>query len=803
MKVVKKKGYKITSKAISVWFACVTISSSLLLVSEAKAKEASNSVLEELIVTARKREENLQDTPISVTAFSAEGLENRGLQDISGIGDFTPNMTFDSTSALAGTSSASSIYIRGVGQSDWALPLDPGVGLYLDGVYIARSVGGVLDLLDLERVEVLRGPQGTLFGRNTIGGAVSLYSTKPDVDSFFGKVLATVGDYNKRNMKASFNIPLGDTLAANIAISSKKRDGYVENRGSGTDLGDEDSIAGRIGIRWMPIDDLTIDFAADYSKEREAPSANVLIYVDEDSGTAGLYNNLFSGSAQCADYSDPGRFANPSCFNSQFLAGPYKTYSEHRTNNAFLNSRSSTVEPKAELNLFGYSLTAEWQINDDLTLKSITAYRESKDGYWSRDFDHAPDIAITQSYNNYEQDQFTQELQLMGTAFDEKLNWIVGAYWFEEEGCHEDVVELPFAVFDSGGCIDNESKALFGQATYDITDRLHATLGLRWTDEAKKFSPRSMLAWDILSGTDPVPGFNGVFVDPEGNALVPGGLLLPLDEGEVSSEEVTPYVNVAYDLADEMMVYVSYSEGFKGGAFTQRVFPPLDVIPSADPEFVTAYEIGFKSTLADGSIRLNAAYFYSDYEDIQVNSSAVALGTGSVIPRIGTILHNAADGTIQGVEVELTAVPTDELLIEIGLGWLDAEYKDIESVAFITENSHFVNTPDFSGSLGVSYTIPVFNYGTLTPRIDYSYTSKVYNDAGNTPNLVQGGYGVVNASLSYRSPSEKVSVTLSGYNLGDKEYLYTGYISAGDSVVEGVYGMPRYWDLTLRYNFGK
>jgi len=746
--------------------------------------------IEEITVTARKREENLQNTPVAITAFSSEGLENRGISDISQIGDFTPNLVFDSTSAVAATSSAASIYIRGIGQSDWALAVDPGVGLYLDGVYIARSVGGVMDLLDLERVEVLRGPQGTLFGRNSIGGAISLVTKKPG-DEFYGDVEMTLGRYDRRDVRGSVNIPINDTLATNFAVSSKKRDGYVKNLQPGSpDLGDEDALSGRMALRWTPSDDFEVNFSADVTKEREAPAANVLMAVDETA----LFPLAFNGGLfpvnrfgipsdpSCANMADPSRLSNPVCFNSQWITGPYKTHSTHTTPNNFVNSNfvSQGMEPASDLDLWGTSLTLEWTVNDNLTIKSITAYRELE-GYWARDTDHSP-LVILQTLNEYEQDQLTQEIQLQGTAFDDRLQWITGLYYFEEEGCHLDVVELAGAVFDSGGCIDNTSKAVFGQATYDLTDKFSLTLGMRWTDEDKRFTPDSTVAQD-----------NGL-------GIPAGVLVLPNQEGTVAGEEVDPYVNLSYQWTDSLMTYVSYSEGFKGGGFTQRVFPPRTDVPSFQPEFVKAYEMGVKSDWFDNRLRLNGAVFFTDYSDLQVNVDETSLGR---VGEIGIITRNAAEAEIFGFELELLAVPSDGWLVEAGVGYLDAEYSDISGLAQdagLTEEHKLVNTPEWSVSAGISYQFEMA-VGTLTPRVDYSYTSKVYNNALNTQLLTQSSVDLINLSLAFEDNEEKWSAVLAIHNLTDETYLITGDDNRGAGIIEGVYATPRAWSFKLKRKF--
>lgn len=744
----------------------------------------SSGMLEEVVVTARKREESLQDTPIAVTAFTGESLDDRGLTDISQIADFSPSLSIDETSQFAATNSAPAIFIRGIGVSDWALPIDPGVGIYLDDVYISRSVGGVLDLLDLERVEVLRGPQGTLFGRNTIGGAISLTSKKPDFDSLHGYLDVTVGNYSRKNVKGKVNLPINDRLAASFTGSIKKRDGYVDNN-AGPDLGDEDSQAYRVAVRWEPTDELSFNLNYDYTREDEAPAPWVLVAVDENGSQVAAWNALRSGNpAVCSDQLNPARLTNPSCMNAQWIQGEFDTSSAHRASFGLTNSQIGKVAPRSELNIWGVGLTAEWNILDNLTIKSISGYRENKDGYWSRDFDHTP-LEATTTVNFFEHEQFTQELQFLGTALDERLNWIVGLYYFEEKGRHIDVVQLaggpPFEpiVINNDVKVDNDSQSLFGQLTYDLTDRLHMTLGARYTDETKRFF------------------INGRTV----NQSIPVLRLLPLGWEDITETRTDPYASLSYDINDTSMVYVSYSRGFKGGGFTQRVFPALNFIPSFDPEIATVYEAGFKSMLFDHRLQLNGAAFFTDYEDVQVNASATVFNPNA----IGNVIANAAEAEIKGVELEFMALVTDSLRLEGSLVYMDAGFTDTDPFAVaagINESLDFVNTPEWSGHIGVSYTWDLNNWGLLTARADSSYTSEVYNDAVNTELFRQGGKTLHDFGLIWEDAESLWRVALTVRNASDKTYMTSG-LQVNNGLSEATYGIPRTVMFSVKRSFGQ
>lgn len=776
---------------------------------------AQANALEEIIVTARKREESLQDTPISVAAFSMEDIEQRGMVDFSDLGEFTPNVVFDFTSAIAAGNSAAIVMIRGVGSADWALPVDPGVGIYLDGVYIARTIGQVMDTVDVERVEILRGPQGTLFGRNTIGGAISVVTRKPETDRFFGRAEITTGSYDRLDANGYVNVPLNDNLAGSLSFSTRNRDGYVKNLNpEGPDLGDNDEWSGRVALRWTPSNAVTVDLTADYSATREKPAPNVLIAAIEDPANPDRgfapFNNFLSGDPQCLDTSDPGgwristdpaRFNNPSCFNDQWAVGPYRTWSSHVSSTPELQSDdrfSIRVRPASELNVWGIGGTIEWDLTDNLTFKSISAHRRVEDGFWSRDGGHSgnPAHVLVRTANDYEQKQTTQELQLLGSAFAERLSYIIGFYYLEEKGKHLDVVELPLnTVFDSGGTIDNESKAVFAQGTYDITNQLSLTVGARYTDEDKEFAADSTVGIDRNGLVAGLPDCRNNPIPRPGD----GACVLPPEPAQSNTEELQPYVNLSYQWTDDLMTYVSYSEGFKAGAFTQRVFPPATATPVAGPEFVKVYEGGFKSTWANNRLRLNGAVFFTDYTDLQVTANA-ATGTGSAEnPVIGLTTQNAAEAEILGFELEMTAAPAPQMLLQAGVGYLDAEYTKLdEGVNFQIEDD-LVNAPEWNINVGAQYEYNLGDWGSLTPRMDLSYTSKVANDAKNAPALVQPSYALLNLSLTWRDADDAWSITAAGRNVTDKAYLITGW--SGSGYEEGVYGMPATWSLSLRRNF--
>lgn len=738
--------------AMAVWPTAV-------VAEDAAAVRGGVQMIEEVVVTARKRTENLQDTPISITAATGRALAARQITNTQGVAEITPNLVVTQGFGASGNSSVGAYFIRGIGQIDFLLNTDPGVGLYLDGVYIARAFGSIIDLVDLERVEVLRGPQGTLFGRNTIGGAVSLVSAPPS-DEFSLEGKAKAGNYDRFEARSVLNLPLSETLSAKLAVFYRHVDGYVDRITDGSRLGDDETAGVRFAARWTPSEVLKLDVAFDYSdSEGTSPPQNV-VQIVETANFPGVVNGLFVGPP-CVP--PPGSQTNPACFNAQYEA-------------ADVFEEQGTFDSDQSTESWGLNVTAEYAVTDWLTIKSITGYRET-DAIGMRDGDHTP-ILIQDTHDTWSHEQFSQEIQLLGTNFDDRLNWIAGAYYFTEQGENLSFVDFPVATFQSGGSVDNENFALFTQATYDITDRLALTAGVRWTDETKTFLPDQFIL------TDPL----GLF--PPGS--VPGFRLVSFEENKFDISEVKPMVNLAYRWSESFMTYATFSQGFKSGGFNQRILVPvLNPRPFA-PEYVDSYEIGWKWDSLSMPLRVNGAFFYTDYQDLQIQ----------IFDGVQPVTANAASAEIKGFELELSAAPVDGLLLTAGVGYTDAEYKDLEPSVLATgvgiDNS-FAQIPEWTVNAGISYQYRLANgLGSVTPRVDLVYQSGMYMDTVNTPSLRQPGYALLNAAIAYESENGNWGVTLFGRNLTDKTYLAGGFADLVDQgYAEASIGRPREWGLQL------
>jgi iron complex outermembrane receptor protein len=757
----------------------------------AAAAEVGNSTIETITVTARHRAELLQDIPISISAITGDALVSRGLQTVTDIGDFTPNVKFNSSVPISASNATAAIYIRGIGQNDYQLSADPGVALYVDGVYISRGVGNVLDLLNVDRIEVLRGPQGTLFGRNTIGGAVSVVTRKPS-DTFGGSLDLTTGSFNRAQVKAIVDVPVNDKIFTNASIFYHRRDGYVKGVVPGAkDLGGTDQLAGRFAVRAEPNDRLTVNLALDATREREESAPNVMLAVNENAPAAQVWNALYSGAPGiCANPTDVARLTDQRCFNSQWVVGPYRhggTFTSIMPD--FTNYEGKPYRSGSDLNVFGVSAQIDWRISDSVTAQSITAYRRVT-GFWTRDSDHSP-ADIVETRDDWVQDQLSQEFQVIGTSFSKKLNWVAGAYYSSESGNHKDLVNVVDAVFLSGAVLDGRSLAAFAHATYTIVDGLDLTAGIRWTEDRKTFGNVNQYIIDA--------GFlTGAPLNPDGSGVVSGEPLMgPLGMTRtITNRKTTPMASLSYRWSPQLLTYFTYSQGFKGGGFTQRVLP-TGYIPTFEPETSKAYEVGFKSDLLERRIRLNGALFTTNYNNLQITVNDPGLG-------FAPIIHNAAKSRIRGFELELEAKPIEPLRIEGGVGFLEARYTNVNIDAFntgVTTKTHMMNAPKWTLSASISYDIAINADGRITPRVDWSYRSKVYNDAVNTPLLVQPGYSLVNAAITHTNERYKYDVSLGVKNITKKLYLVSGYVDNLGGITEGVYGRPREWYLTASKKF--
>lgn len=764
----------------------------------AASEEAQSSGVEQIVVTARRREERLQDTPIAITAFSEAGIEARQIQKVSGIAQQTPSFTFEEAAPISGSSAVAVMFIRGIGQVESIPTVDLGVGLYVDGVYLARSVGGVLDLVDPERVEVLRGPQGTLFGRNTIGGAVSITSRAPD-DAIGGQVSALYGTDNHVVLRGSLNTPIADGVYLRTSGAYTYQDGYVDKPANGRDTGDQNRLSLRSHLRLEASETFTIDVIGDYTRERTNGAAYVLLDTNatglapvfpdgsptpfpQDS-KAGLFPFFFNeviNAAQCGSVPPPPNapFSNPpqtqNCFGQQWVSPGRDT-------------DFSDLDNFSHLDIWGVSMTMEWDLGP-VQLKSITAYRKTEAAY-NIDQDHTPIlIAQVNSVNN--QDQFTQELQLLGEAFNDRLNYILGAFYFKETAEISENVTFSPVDFISGGDIDNDSIAFFAQGSFDLTDALSITGGIRYTKDRKRFLPVQSIGANSLGIPVGLPIVNTIV----------NGVPVPAAEDQLTFSRWTPMVNLSYKVAPDVMLYASYSEGFKSGGFTQRVFPPVTLAAGETvgdafgfgPEIAKVIEGGFKADLFGRKVRLNGAVYRTDYTGVQVTVQNV-----SVAP----IILNAASAEIVGGELEAIFVPARGAELNFAVGYIDAEFKEVAPGAQVQVTDRFIKTPEWTLSAGASYEFLLGSSWSMTPRVDWAYRSRVENDSINSPQISQPGFHRLDAGVTFANDTG-LAVIARLTNITDERFItgaFSDDISLGLS--EAVLDRGRQWSITVRKEF--
>jgi iron complex outermembrane recepter protein len=738
---------------------CLAFVSCALLSPPTWAQSERGFTLQEVIVTARRTEESLQSAPIAITAVSGAELQERGATQIAAVADFAPNVNFSFGGTSSGSTAAAVMFIRGVGQNDFLPTTEPGVGLYVDGAYYGRTVGSLIELLDLERVEVLRGPQGTLFGRNTIGGAINVTTHAPG-DSFGAQLRGTIGTDNRRDLVAKVDVPLSESFRAGAAFLTRNRDGYV-HRLDGVEQGGDDVLGGRVNFLWEISPSLQARLSVDGVREREESAPEVLLNVVDNGAFPTLFNNnTFGNGSQDPACRGGGSLDNPACYNDQFALGPF--------------SSASSGDSQSDVDTWGSTLNLSWELNDALTLKSITAYREVEADL-ARDPDgSAYDIFST--HDAFAQNQLSQELQLVAAPWNGRVNVVGGAYYFTEDAEDFAFVTLvpPTAPLFVGGEIDNENYAFFGELTYHLTDRLHLTGGARYTNESKSYFGTSLR------------GFGG----PPSVSVLTGDAA---GEQTLDDDHVTWRGSVSYDFAPKVTGYATASTGFKSGGFTMRITEPNTTLPRFGPEFIDTYEIGVKTQMPVQGLRLNVAAFWSEYDDIQLDG---------VIPgAFGTMTFNGGDAQIKGLEAELDWIPTASLRVSTSVGYLDSKYTHINPGSVVKLSDELIRAPQWTASAGLTYLVNLGAHGSITPRLDATYKSETHFEAVNTPFAVDDGYVALNLRIPYVSPDELWRVELGIENVTDERYLVAADTNIAIGYEVGVYARPRNWSLAVERRF--
>jgi iron complex outermembrane receptor protein len=723
------------------------------------------AVIEEVIVTAQRREQTLFEVPVSVTVFNDAQIASLKFTNIAETARYTPNVEWDQT--FGGSGNFSAIFIRGVGQPGnfFESSADPAVGVYLDGVYIGRAIGSVLGIHDVAQIELLRGPQGTLFGRNTTGGAVLVTTLKP-VPGLSGWGDVTIGSDSRLDARGVLNLPISETVLTRFSISSRNQDGYGTSLQTGVEFGDVNTDSARAALRWLPSDDLNVTLSYDRNRTRQNAPAMTLTFADIDPmSLTGAYN-FFVAPTNHVD-----GFGDGIPFDDRFL-----------TPGEFTNF--ATGETLTDVDSEGLNATIEWRAGD-MTLKSITGLR-SLESLWGSDSDLSP-LTIIESVIDTDQDQFSQEFTLQGVSG--KLDWLAGVYYFEEDVDSKDnavlvVPELATVPADPVFGVPNplfgvplgnigpatsssaESLAAFFHLDYAISDRLSAFGGLRYTYEEK------------------------TAIDKSG--LVANG------KTSETFDNLSPTAGVQYLVDPNMQIYASASQGFKSGGFNTIVAIPRDDFLPFKPEEITAFELGFK--MLRERFSLAAATFLYDYENIQF----------PVINDVTPEFRNAAEAEMKGAEVELVLAPTSAISIHAGLSYLDARYTrldadDLAGLATpISIDNELPNAPEWTVNFGLRWSTDAGQLGRFSLRGDYSWRDDMYKDAINTPEVRQSAHGLLYAAAEFASDDGRWMFTLFGDNLTDERYITSGGSNKPDfGLAFATYARPRTWGFSARYSFGR
>ena len=703
----------------------------------------------DIVVTARRRAESLQDVPISVTALDGDTLQDQGAIDLTAVMQKTPNTTLQ---VARGSNSTLIGFIRGVGQQDPLWGFEPGVGLYIDDVYIARPQAAVLDIFDVERIEVLRGPQGTLYGRNTIGGAVK-YVTRRLGNEFGGRVRASYGSYDQMDLVGVITAPVTDTLSVGGGVAWLQRDGFGDNLFTGNEHYNKDVLAARASAEFAPTPDLFFRLSGDWIRDT---------------------SNARHGHREVGNGGLPAFEPPADVYDTRAGAGD-----------------------ENEVETGGISLTAEYHASPFVTLKSITAYREGETN-GNIDFDNTPD-PVLDIPAFYEDHQFSQELQLVYEG--DRLQGVAGLYYLDSfaAGAFDTVLGLANLSIFTTGNVKTRSLAPFTDLSYSLSDQWRVSLGGRYTSDRRRGT--------VLRET-----YLGIRTPFFGNANAVRLVTNTDYTNTRTDDQFTPRASISYLPSRDMTLYASYSKGFKSGGFDMRGDASLtpSTVQGYDPETVDAYEVGMKAHALDRALYFSLAGFYSDYRDQQFTIQFPnATGTN-----VASFVTNAADSRIWGIEAETRANITDNFSIAAMFGYINADFKEVTTFVLnpngtigqqdVSDIWNFQNTPKFTFAVTPTWIHDLGESGRVSFTPSLSYRSDYQQFEVPSPILDEDGYTLVDAALVWTSANDRYQVSLVGRNLTDSRYRIGGYnfpgALFGNSVI-AFYGPPRTFTITGEVRF--
>jgi iron complex outermembrane receptor protein len=778
-----------------------------LCAASALAEDLADTGIQEIIVTARRKEENLQTTPISVTAITAQDIEAKGMDNVLDVARAAPSVTLVPGANYSGKSALA--YIRGVGQDQFTYAFEPGVGFYIDDVYFGSVYGSVFQLADISNIQVLRGPQGTLFGKNNEAGAILLYTPEPKGDGS-GDIRVGYGSYSRTFVKGSFDIPLiADQLALGVGAASNRSDGYVHrvdfacaNPGAsnlrastsapGCEVGREggdDERSLRTTLKWTPVDGFSMVLKADLHDDNSEPGADTLLLqnaAQPGSGTAN-YNAVVAQAPAAAGGLDYGIGTSSPAFVTHNPFTTYATYIDPGTGFA--------APPVNTIRMWDVSDKIDWETPWGFHVKNVLAYQHYHAEFSNTDGTPIPTYLEDNILDHH---SFSEELQFSGSSFDKRLDWQGGVYFDRSHGVYGGEVNLPtleivpfvfygfnFRVNDP---TDELSRSVFLHGVYHATDKLSLELGARYSaDDKRQFFDHTYTATN-----PPVPFF------------VPGTLVYPPGSGgRTSARRTDPKASIQYQWTPDLMTYASYSTGYKIGGINPKPIAASDIKPFG-AEKLTAYEVGVKSEWWNHRLLLNVDGYLSDYKQIQLSQFLPPpLGDG------GTIVVNAGHVRISGIEADFELKPTGELQFDGGFSYLNYHIMDLGEAAGQIGGPSLHTTapyvPRWQASLGAHYTAQLGAAGSLTARLDAATRSLAYFDLANTPEGAQPGYTLVNARLAWSEPAAKWTVAVEVANLTNKLYYLTKTpaLNADGSLfsVNGTPGMPRTGFVTVERHF--
>lgn len=738
----------------------IMISAPLLLISApAIAAKSKQSVLQEITVTAQKREQNVQDVSVAVSAFSGDAVEKMGFEEGLDITLQVPNMSFF---AIFGEASSPSISLRGISLVNFSDSWESPVSIYVDDVYRGNPAGSAIQLFDIERIEVLRGPQGTLYGRNTTGGLVHYVSKKPS-DEVDGYAKAGVGSYSEVIVEGAFGGPITNNLNGRLSLKANKNDGWQTNVITGDKLNDTDSLGYRFQLSFEPSAHADFNLSIHGSEaDQQSVGFAHMGYLESPEADSALcsINDIQNGLCTSVTLGDP-EGSTPYLTGASQVNGQYDP--EHVASGA-----SNGLATK--IDTFGTSLTANIDIGQT-TLTSVTAY-ETLDKFLQDDGDGTERVWFDEQYSA-DAKQFTQELRLAGSGDFGK--WVTGIYYYQDE--RDLITQAPTSAdieilglyHEELVFLESESTAVFGQVEYDLNSYITAVIGARYTEESRDFKQESDVS----------------FFQSEVNT-----------ERDLSDDAFTGKLGLDFRPDSETLAYISLSTGFKSGGFSGSYNGNEQATDPVGSETINNLELGYKRSFADGKIRLNAAAFTYEIKDYQAQVFLVVAD--------GSVVTNAGDVRGQGIELEVNSLLTDNFELITGFGLLDSEFEsdqvfEVATQTYSLDKNELPSAPSLTYNFVARYYIPTNNMGEFALQADYSWQDDHYLQIENDPFSEQDAYGLLNAKISWQSDAGNLTASIFGNNLSNEEY-FTYQNSLGDDWGYGVWGKPRTMGASVKWS---